>query len=74
MATQLLAAPNKTSTTNIFREALLLLSTKNGEDMSEEETETVSTAIIPLMLLPEYFNIPIPDGLEDLARMVEETK
>jgi len=74
MTTQVLAAPNKLSTTNIFHEALMLLSTRNGQGMSDEERETVSTAIIPLMLLSQYSDIPIGEGLEDLAKMVEEAK
>jgi hypothetical protein len=74
MTTQVLAAPNKPSTTNIFHEALMLLSTRNGQGMSDEERETVSTAIIPLMLLPQYSDIPIGEGLEDLDKMVEEAK
>ena len=70
MVNQVLAAPTK----NIFREALMLLSTRNGQGMSEEEAETIALAMIPLMLLPEYSNTPISEGLEDLAKMVEEAK
>jgi len=74
MATQVLAASNKLSTPNIFSEALMLLSTRNGQGMSDEEAETVAVAMIPLMLLPQYSDIPIGEGLEDLAKMVEESK
>ena len=74
MATQVLAALNKPATTNIFREALMLLSTRNGEGMSDEERELLATALIPLMLLPQYQDIPIGEGLENLARMIEEAE
>jgi len=65
---------NHLSETNIFREALTILNTKNGHDMSEEETEKLTTAIIPLMLLPQYSHISITKGLEELANMIEERK
>lgn len=68
------SASNKLSTTNIFREALTLIHTKNGHDMTEEQRETVSTAMLPLMLLSQYSDIPIGEGLEDLARMFEEAR
>lgn len=58
----------------IFREALVLLSTKNGRQMSQDEAETVATAILPLMVLPEYSHIPIGEGLEDLAKTLEEAR
>lgn len=58
--------------TNIFREALVLLSTRNGQGMSDEESETVALAMIPLMVLPEYSEVPIGEGLEDLAKILEE--
>lgn len=74
MATQVLATPNKLSTPNIFSEALTLLSTRNGHGMSDEEAETVAVAMIPLMLLSQYSDIPIGEGLEELARIVEEAK
>jgi hypothetical protein len=59
---------------NIFQEASTLLRTKNGRDMSEEEAETLATAMIPLMLLPQYSDLPIVEGLEELGRMLEEAK
>jgi len=59
---------------NIFHEASVLLSTRNGQGMSDEERDTVAVAMIPLMLLPQYSDIPIDEGLEDLAKMVEEAK
>jgi hypothetical protein len=60
--------------TNIFREATLLLATRNGQGMSDEERETVEVAMIPLMLLPKYSDMSIGEGLEDLAKMLEEAK
>ena len=60
--------------TNIFHEASVLLLTKNGRDMSEEATETVAAAMLPLMLLHQYSDIPIDEGLEDLAKMIKEAK
>lgn len=59
---------------NIFREAKQLLESKNGRDMSEEERELVNIALIPLLLLPEYNDVPIARGLEDLAQILEEAQ
>jgi hypothetical protein len=66
--------PEMKSEINIFREALMLLNTRNGQGMSDEERELMATALIPLMLLPQYSNIPIHDGLEDLTKMLEEAR
>jgi len=60
--------------TNIFREALTIMSTKNGQDMSDDEREIIDTALLPLMVSPGYSNVPIYEGLEDLARMLEGGK
>ena len=72
MSIKVPTASNKTA--NIFHEALMLLSTRNGQGMSNKEAKTVAVAMIPLMLLPQYSDIPISEGLEDLAKMVEEAK
>jgi len=58
-------------TKNIFRKALIILSTKSGQDMSDGERELVATALIPLMLSPEYSDKPICKGLKNLAEMIE---
>jgi len=59
---------------NIFREAKALLDTKSQFDMTEEEKQTVGAATIPLMILPRYRDIPIGEGLEELANILEEAK
>jgi len=59
--------------TNLFLEAKQLLKKKDsGSELTEEELELINTATIPLMLLPEYNNIPINQGLEKLAKILEE--
>jgi len=59
--------------TNIFRQAAELLKAKDkGTELTEEELWLVNTAIIPLMTLPEYNNVPISEGLETLTKIVEE--
>ena len=63
-----------TKETNIFQKALTIMSTKNGQDMSDDEREIIDTALLPLMVSPGYFDIPIYEGLEDLARMLEGGK
>lgn len=61
--------------TNLFREALEILSTKHGV-LTEEETELVKSAesftinLLP-KLEPEYDNLPELEGLEELAKIVE---
>lgn len=57
---------------NIFREAHRLLSSKNGPEMTQDELELVGTAIIPLMVLPEFSDITIAIGLDAIASLVEE--
>ena len=56
--------------TNLFRQAKQFLDRKDS--LTDEEQGLVNTAIIPLMLLPEYNDIPISQGLEELAKIVEE--
>lgn len=60
---------------NLFRQAAELLKAKdNGAELTEEELGLIHTALIPLNLhgcpLPE--DIPIGEGLEELAKMVED--
>lgn len=62
---------------NIFREAKQLLDKKdNGAELTEEELGLIHTALIPLNLhgcpLPE--DIPIGEGLEALAKMMDGEK
>ena len=57
---------------NIFRQALEVLDTKNG-DRTEEERELLNTALIPLNIrgCPFPDDMTIGECLEELARMVE---
>lgn len=55
---------------NIFRQALEILH-KNGE-MTEEEQELLAAATIPLDLMPQFSNLTTRQGLEDLAKIVED--
>lgn len=57
---------------NIFREALEILNNKHDGNMTKEEAEIVSSAIIPLMILPQYNHVDLREGLAELARMVEK--
>ena len=59
---------------NIFHQAHELLKTKNGQKLTEEEGKLLSTALIPLLALPQYNDVPISKGLEELAELVEEAK
>ena len=60
---------------NLFREAKQLLDKRdNGSELTEEEAELVATAIIPLMILPEYNDTPISQGLLELAKMMDGEK
>lgn len=62
---------------NIFKEAKQLLDKKdNGAELTEDELELINIAIIPMNLhgcpLPE--DIPIGEGLEVLAKMMDGEK
>ena len=57
---------------NIFRQALKILGNKNG-DMTGEE-EIMSAAMIPLIILSQFDEMPISEGLEELAKIVEEAQ
>jgi len=58
---------------NIFREAKELLKTKPPEAMTQEEVLTVKSATIPLDILPELSDLTTLDGLEELAKMFDES-
>lgn len=57
---------------NIFRQAKQLLNQKPVLEMNDKELEIVNTATMPLLLLREFSDRSINDGLEELAKMVEE--
>lgn len=57
---------------NIFKQAKQLLDTKPVEEMNYEEVLTVKTAMIPLNILPEFNDINIDEGLEKLAKLLDE--
>lgn len=62
--------------TNIFRQARTLLQRKDaGEELTEEERQVIRTALIPFTVYTGDFfpeEITIAEGLEGLARLVEE--
>jgi len=58
---------------NIFREALEILDNKNG-DMAEEKEGIMSAAMIPLIILPQFNDMYLRKGLEELAKIVEEAQ
>lgn len=58
---------------NIFREAKQLLDKKDaGGELTAEELLTDNAADIPLTLLKMFNDINTPEGLEALAKIVEE--
>jgi len=60
---------------NLFRQAKQLLDKRAiGLELTEEEQEVVNVAIIPLNLrgCPFSDGITIAEGLEELAKIVEE--
>lgn len=57
---------------NLFRRALEIHSRKLGSQLTEEEEKLLSAAMIPLNILPQYQDIPIDLGLQELAEIVEE--
>lgn len=59
---------------NIFRQALEILHSRRGDEMSEEEEEIVAAAMIPLNMLPEFNDKTTDEGLEVLAKIVEEAR
>ena len=61
---------------NIFREARRLLDKKDkGAELTEEEMHLLSAAQIPMNVRdsPIPQDIPIHEGLEELAKMVDES-
>lgn len=59
---------------NIFSQALEILDTNPGDELTQEEQVLMSTATIPLLILARYNDIPIGEGLEELADILEEAK
>jgi len=59
---------------NLFRQAKQLLNDKPVLEMNEEELAIVNTATMPLLLLRYFSDRSINDGLEELAKMVEEER
>lgn len=58
---------------NLFRQAAELLRAKDaGAELTKEERELINTAIIPLMILPQYNDTSIAIGLGELAEILEE--
>ncbi len=57
---------------NIFGEAKQLLRDKPISEMNEEELHIVNAATIPLNILPQFNNLTIDEGLEELAKMADE--
>jgi len=58
--------------TNIFRQAQRLLKEKPVLEMNDEELDIVNSATIPLLLLRQFSDRSIDEGLDELAKMVEE--
>lgn len=59
---------------NIFREARHLLRDKSEMEMNGEELITVKAALIPINILPEFNDKTIDEGLEELAKILDEAK
>ena len=58
---------------NIFRQAKWLLDHKSGTAMTEEESDLVSLAILPVIYSPYLAeDMTVGNGLEVLAKAVEE--
>ena len=62
------------SNNNIFRQAKQLLNDKPVLEMSAKELGVVNLALMPLLLLRQFSDMSINDGLEELAKMVDEGK
>lgn len=65
-----MATPNG----NIFRQAKQLLRDKSPLELNGEELEVVKIATVPLLLLRQYNDKPIDEGLVELAKIVEEAE
>ena len=57
---------------NIYRQAKQLRQEKPVLEMNEEESEVIKIAMMPILQLRQFSEIPIDDGLEELAKIVEE--
>ena len=57
---------------NIFRQAKQLLNQKPVLEMTTEELGIVNTATMPLLLLREFSDRSIDEGLEELSKIVDE--
>ena len=58
---------------NIYRQAKELLDRKHDNKLTEEEYQLINTAIIPLMITNVLGkDITLREGLEELAKIVEE--
>ena len=58
---------------NIFRAAKELPKTKPVLEMNGEEVLTVKAAMIPLDILPQFNDKTIDEGLEELAKIFDES-
>lgn len=56
---------------NIFREAKKFLNTKPVLELTEEELEVVNIATMPLLMLRQFSDKTIDEGLEELAKVVD---
>ncbi len=60
---------------NIFRQAVELLKAKDkGAQLTEEERKLLGAATIPLVILPRFNDTPTSEGLEQLAKIIEEER
>lgn len=63
---------DRVTDTNIFRQAKQLLNEKPVLEMNDKELQIVNTATMPLRLLRHFSDLSIDDGLEELAKMVDD--
>jgi len=63
-----------TNNSNIFKEAKQLLNEKPVLEMTAEELEVVKIATMPLLLLRQFSDRSIDDGLEGLAKRADEAQ
>ncbi len=59
---------------NIYRQAKQLRNDKPVLERNEEESEVIKIAMMPLLQLRQFSDIPIDDGLDELAEIVEEAQ
>lgn len=65
---------NNGANKNIFRQAKQLLNEKPVLEMNEEELEVIKIATMPLLLLRQFSELSIDEGLEELAKIVDESQ